>query len=144
MIGDGPARAELIGQINDLGLSGHIVLPGAFDDVEEFLLAADLFVLPSLEEGISVALLEALAAGLPVVATNIPGNRAIIENRRDGLLAPPSSPEALVAAIEELILRPDYARQLAVAGRARVAAEFSLEQKARQHLTLFEQILASR
>ncbi|MBI2823385.1 MAG: glycosyltransferase family 4 protein [Planctomycetia bacterium] len=141
LVGEGPARATLVRQIDDLGLSGRIVLPGAFDDVEDFLLAADLFLLPSYDEGISISLLEALAAGLPAIASAIPGNQAIVEDRTSGLLVPPGDEKRLSAAIAEVIERPDFAAQLGTAGRARAAARFSLEKTARDHLALFEQLL---
>jgi glycosyltransferase involved in cell wall biosynthesis len=75
LVGEGPERPKLVALIRELELNGSVVLTGAFDQVDDLLAAADLFVLPSLEEGMSLALLEAMAAGLPIVASDIPGAR---------------------------------------------------------------------
>jgi len=88
LVGDGPERDALAAQIEAAGLAGRVELPGSFDQVEDILAAADLFVLPSHEEGLSLALLEAMAAGLPVVASDIPGNRLAVRSGIEGVLVP--------------------------------------------------------
>lgn len=144
LVGEGPCRASLASQIGNLGLSGRVVLAGAFDDVEDFLLAADLFVLPSLEEGMSLALLEAMAAGLPVVATAIAANQVLVEDGRHGRLARTGDPAALASAINDLLDHPQQAAQLGAAARARVRAEYSLEKMAEDHLRLFQQLVEAK
>jgi glycosyltransferase involved in cell wall biosynthesis len=144
LVGDGPFRAELNDLIGHLGLWGFVYLAGPFDDVEEFLRAADLFVLPSLEEGMSLALLEAMAMGLPVVATAIPANEAIVENGVTGRLVPPRDSDRLADVILELFENHDMARQLADAGRQQVSVRYSLKGMIEQHLNLFEQLLAKK
>ncbi len=141
LIGEGPYREPLYDLIVDLGLHHQVFLPGAFDDVTEVLAAADLYVLPSYEEGMSLSLLEAMAAGLPVIATDIPGNRLLVEHERHGLLVPTHDPAALCSAIERLLDERHLASQLAATARARVAAEFSIEQMAAQHLAVLEENL---
>lgn len=141
IIGDGPHRGALEARMGRLGLFGRVVLAGAFDAVDEFLAAADLFVLPSLEEGMSLALLEAMAAGLPLVACDIPGNRAVVEDGRDGLLVPPGSPPRLAAALRDLLDHPARASELGAAARRRVAAEFTLAATVDRHLELFQRLL---
>lgn len=139
LIGEGPHREPLYDLIVDLGLHHQVFLPGAFDDVTELLTAADLYVLPSYEEGMSLSLLEAMAAGLPVIATDIPGNRLLVEHERHGLLVPTHDPTALRSAIERLLDERHLASQLAATARARVAAEFSIEQMAAQHLAVLDE-----
>jgi glycosyltransferase involved in cell wall biosynthesis len=142
LVGEGPQREELKENIQARGLSQSVRLPGAFDSVEEMLDAADAFVLPSYVEGMSLSLLEAMAAGLPVVASDIPANRAVVEDKVTGLIVQPREPAAITAALRRILEHPDMGRQLGQAARGRVAAEFSLEQTARQHLELFESLTA--
>jgi glycosyltransferase involved in cell wall biosynthesis len=143
LVGDGPLRGSLAAQINRLGLSGRVVLAGTFQQVDELLAAADLFVLPSYEEGMSLALLEAMAAGLPIVASDIPGNRELVEHERHGLLAPPGRIEPLADAMLRIIDNPAAAEPLAQAARQRAIARFSLDQCVDEHLQLFCQLLSS-
>ena len=144
LAGEGPHRAALTGQINRLGLSGRVVLAGVFQQVDELLAAADLFVLPSYEEGMSLALLEAMAAGLPIVATNIPGNRELVDHGRHGLLVPPGRPEQMAEAILRILEEPSAAEAMGRAARGRVIAGFSLDQMIDRHLDLFCELLSSR
>jgi glycosyltransferase involved in cell wall biosynthesis len=144
LVGEGPEHEALQRQIGDLGLSGKVSLVGAFDCVEDLLFAADLFVLPSREEGLSQALLEAMAAGRPVVASDIPGNRRAVDDGVQGLLTPVGDATALADAVEQLLDRPEWAWQLGAAGRKRVATEFSLARMVDEHLALFNRLLADR
>lgn len=141
IVGDGPDRWRLMGLIESLGLSTSVRLVGPFDDVEDFLRAADVFVLPSLEEGMSLALLEAMAMGLPVVATDIPANRVLVDEQL-GRLVPTRDSALLAAAIAELLADRELADRLGRAGRARVAERFSLDKMVTEHLGLFEQLLS--
>lgn len=141
LIGEGPERAPLAQQIADLGLSGRVVLAGPFDQVDDLLQAADLFVLPSREEGMSIALLEAMSAALPVVASRIEGNEAIIRADHEGLLVPLDRTEALADAILSLLLDRELAARLGAAARERVAGEFSIARSASLHLDLFDALL---
>lgn len=144
LVGEGPQREALHGRVADLGLAAHVLLTGAVDDVEPLLAAADLFVLPSREEGMSVALLEAMAAGLPVVASEIPGNQALVEPEQDGWLAPVDDPAAWAEAILLGLDAPDEARRRALAARQRVIEEFSLELMVEEHRSLFQSLVDAR
>lgn len=137
LVGEGPLRDRLAAQIERLQIRGRCVLVGTFDSVEELLAAADLFVLPSHEEGMSLALLEAMSVGLPIVACDIPGNRTLIQSGEHGLLAPPGRPAALAAAIESLLDSPDLARKYGAAARERAQRQFSLGTMVNQHEELF-------
>lgn len=143
LVGEGPERPQLVRLIRELELNGNVVLAGAFDQVDDLLAAADLFVLPSLEEGMSLALLEAMAAGLPIVATDIPGNRLLIDSEQHGLLVPAAAPEALAEGIRRVLDSPEVAQAWGAAARARVEREFSLERCVTRHFELFESLISS-
>jgi len=140
LVGEGPLETELLRQIEAAGLHSRIVLTGSFDDVGEILQAADLFVFPSHREGMSLALLEAMAAGLPIVATDIPGNRALVQNEESALLVPVESPGELAEAIIRLAESRELAERLAQRARFVAVTQFSLEETVRRHLELFDEI----
>lgn len=140
LIGEGPDREKLYRAIIDAGLHQVVSLPGVFDDIDEVLQAADLFVLPSHEEGMSLSLLEAMAAELPVVASDIPGNRALVEPNRHGVLTPVGNVAALSEAILLLLSDRERASALAAEARRRVSENFSLRRSAEQHLELIERM----
>jgi glycosyltransferase involved in cell wall biosynthesis len=142
LVGAGPCEGELEDQIRRARLADRVVLAGAFDAVDDVLAAADLFVLPSRCEGLSLSLLEALAAGVPAVATDIPGNRLVIKNGRHGLLVPPGDAAALADAINSLLAERPRAATLAAAGRDRVSREFNLGKMVAEHLRLFHALMA--
>lgn len=144
LVGEGPDRDELYDLILDRDLRGRVIMPGAFDAVDEILQAADLFVLPSHEEGMSLSLLEAMAAGLPVVASDIEGNRGLIRHGEHGILAPPRNPDALAAAILQQLNQTILARAYADAARRRVEQEFSLTRSAQRHLEVVRRAMACK
>jgi len=141
IVGSGPAAKRLKRRAAELS---DVLFAGQRPDPERFLLAADLFVLPSLEEGLSIALLEAMAYGLPVVATDIAGNREVIEPGRHGLLVRPGRPEALAEAIAVQLKARTIAAGMARAARERVAAEYSIERMAERHVLLFETLIGAK
>ena len=141
LVGEGPLRDRLAEQIESLHMRGRCVLVGSFDSVEELLAAADVFVLPSREEGMSIALLEAMANGLPIVAADIPGNRTLITSSENGLLVSPDDPAALATAIGSLLDTPTRAAQYGEAARRRIQQEFVLSTMVNRHLELFQRCL---
>ena len=143
IVGEGPMCEALAQQIDDLQLAAGIVLAGPFDTVEDVLRAADVYVLSSKEEGMSIALLEAMATGLPIVASDIPGNRALVEDEIHGLLTPPDDAGALARAIERLLGEPDFAARLGEHARDRACREFSIARMVESHLRLFDRLLDS-
>ncbi|GAB4139690.1 glycosyltransferase family 4 protein [Thermopirellula anaerolimosa] len=144
LVGEGPLEQELRHAIRARNLQHRVMLPGAFDDVRDFLLAADCFVFPSHQEGMPLAILEAMEAALPIVATDIPGNRLLIRPDREGMLVPVRSPDALSRAVSRLLEEPELAQSLAAGARARVEAEFGFEKVLDAHLDLFSRLLDRR
>ena len=142
LIGDGPERTALAARIARLGLTAAVDLPGAVADPAVLLRAADLFVLPSREEGMSVALLEAMALGIPVVASDIPGNRGLMVDGVHGRLAPPDDPAGLARAILDQWADFDRAVPMARAARQRVADDYSIAAVAGRHMELFRTLVA--
>lgn len=124
--GDGPLRGELEARAASLAITDSVRLPGFRDDVDALLQAADLAVIPSLAEGQSIFALEAMARGVPVVATRVGGLPETVRDGRTGLLAPPGEPAALAAAMARLLRETDLASTLAAAGRALVEAEMTV------------------
>src|SRR5262249_10529412 len=144
LLGEGPERGALAAQIARLGLGSSVTLVGPSDDPGRKLLESDLFVLPSREEGMSIALLEAMALGIPLVASSIPGNRRIVSDFKHGRLAPPDDPEGLARVIIEQWTNFDRAFHMSRAARSRVEQEFSIRSVARRHLELFSTLISDR
>jgi glycosyltransferase involved in cell wall biosynthesis len=144
IIGSGPEEGALRRQASLLGLEGRVVFAGTERRLGPLLKAGDAFVLPSLHEGMSVALIEAMYLGLPVVASEVGGTGSVVSHGEQGLLVPPGDAEALSRAMESIAADPDRARQMGRAGRSRVEAAFL----PRHHLAalegLYEQVLRWR
>ena len=142
LIGEGPERPGLEARIAALGLASSVTLPGSSADPSAMLRVSDLFVLPSREEGMSIALLEAMALGIPIVASDIPGNRRLIADGIHGRLAPPDDKMALALAILAQSADSETALKMAGEARRRVIEHYSIEAVARRHMTLFEGLLS--
>lgn len=132
LIGEGAEARRLERQIASLGLNGLVALAGFRSDVPTVLKVADVFVLPSLSEGLPVAALEALAAGVPIVATAAGGTPEVVLNEHTGLLVPPRDPARLAQATVRLLREADLAARLAREGRQLVEREFTFEAQARK------------
>jgi glycosyltransferase involved in cell wall biosynthesis len=120
-MGDGPERHHLAQRIRSHGLDARFRLLGQVRDPATQLLGADVFAMPSLWEGLPLALLEAMAAGVPAIGTRVSGIEDVIEDGRSGILVPASNPSALARAIVELGADDSRRRALGEAGRSRVA-----------------------
>jgi L-malate glycosyltransferase len=125
-IGEGGERTALERHRAELGLNETVEMPGASDRVPDYLAAADLFVLPSRLEGMSNAILEAMASGLPVVARAVGGNPELIADDRYGLLVAPDAPDDLAGAIERLVQDAELRAAMGRMARQRAEREFSL------------------
>jgi glycosyltransferase involved in cell wall biosynthesis len=124
LVGDGPERPAIEATIRDLNLGDAVRLAGQRGDVDRLLPAADLFLLSSTSEGIPLTVIEAMAAGLPVVATDVGGLREVVDDDRTGLLAPAKGDTALAEHVLRLAADPDLRRTMGIAGRARAKQYF--------------------
>ncbi|MFA7322588.1 MAG: glycosyltransferase [Dokdonella sp.] len=127
LIGDGPLAAELTTQVVTLGVGDRVSLAGAQSDIASLLPALDVFAQPSLTEGISIALLEASASGLAMVASDVGGNAEIIRNNETGLLVPVANDAALLTALDRLLADADLRQRLGSAASDWVRAHASIE-----------------
>jgi len=141
LAGDGPLRAQLEAQARELGVAQRCLFLGHRSDVPALLAAADLFVLPSLYEGLPVSVLEAMAARRPIVATAIGGTDEAVTHDSGGLLVPPRDAAALASAIRRVREDPALAGRLAAAARERVEREFSSEVMARSVMRIYGEVM---
>jgi glycosyltransferase involved in cell wall biosynthesis len=125
--GEGPLRADLEVRIRSLGLTDVVEMPGATRSPEKVLKQCQIFVLASLSEACSNVVLEAMATGLPVIATRVGGTPGLVDDRRTGLLVPPADAPALAQAILRLLETPATATEMGAQGRARALAEFGMD-----------------
>lgn len=142
LVGAGDQRRSLEDQARALGVAASVTFAGGRDDVAPLLRAADLFVLPSFAEGLPVALLEAMACGLPCVATDIDGAAQVLRDGATGRLVPPGDQAALAAALVEG-LTSDQATAWGQRGRALVAHQYALDAVVGQYLALYHALSPS-
>lgn len=127
ILGNGPQRSEIQLEIGRLELEESVILPGLQSDLSEWYQKCDIFVLPSLWEGASLALLEAMAAGLPAVATATGGTPEIVADGVTGILVPPANPPALASALTRLLRSPELRTEMGLAGKRLVRAKYQIE-----------------
>ncbi len=137
LAGDGPALPAVAAAVRREGLSQWVELLGARADVPDLLAGADVFVLSSRSEGFPISVLEAMAAGLPVVATDVGGVGEAVENGETGILVPAADSEALARALERLVVDADLRRRLGAAGRARALRLFDVSRYRAAYLELY-------
>jgi glycosyltransferase involved in cell wall biosynthesis len=142
IVGDGHDRASLHALAATLGIDRRVWFVGSRDDVPGLLRASTVFVLPSLWEGMPNALLEAMAAGVPVIATAVEGSREIVQSEHSGLLVPPADPGELSQAILRLLNDPDLARGFSVAAQLDIQKRFSESSVVLHYDELYRRLLA--
>jgi glycosyltransferase involved in cell wall biosynthesis len=142
--GDGPLRAELEAEATALGVDNRVLFLGSRPDIIELMAAFDVFVLPSVVEGMSNALLEAMAVGRPVVVTDVGGNAEVAVDGETGLVVPPADPHQLAAAIGKLLEAPELAAEMGEAGRRRVLQHYQIGVMTRRIEELYEELLAAK
>jgi sugar transferase (PEP-CTERM/EpsH1 system associated) len=141
VVGDGPLYSGALQLLKEADCAELAWLPGERDDVPEILRGLDCFVLPSLAEGVSNTILEAMATGLPVVATDVGGNRELVEAGRSGELVPASDAEALAQRILAYARDPEASHQAGRAGRRRIEHQFSIEAMVQRYQGLYDCLL---
>lgn len=144
IVGDGPERRGLEALTEQLGLKGRVIFLGFRDDLPRIYADCDATVLSSDNEGMPVALIESLAAATPAVATDVGETREVIRDGESGFVVPPSDPEALAAALLELLRSPERAKQMGLAGRRHVYPRFSIERLAADTAGLFRSLLQEK
>jgi glycosyltransferase involved in cell wall biosynthesis len=142
--GEGACLPDLKQLAAELGLNEQVRFLGQVDDVPALLARSRLFVLPSLTEGISLTLLEAMARGLPVVATRVGGNSEVVADGETGLLVSPGSPVELASALAKILRAPETARRMGHAGRRRVEQLFDIRRMVREYEDLYREALRPR
>jgi len=142
IVGRGDEEQTLRAQAAASSAAQRIHFLGERSDVPEILAASDLFVLPSLNEGLSIAMLEAMAVGVPVVVTDVGGASDILSPGQTGWLVPSGDPTALADAIGDALSHPERARAYAERARSLVETEFSIETHARRLEALYRQVIA--
>ena len=135
--------AELETLVLDLNLSDRFHFVGGITNLREHLSVADIFVLPSRSEGFSNAIVEAMAASLPVVATNVGGNAEAVKDNVSGFIVPTEDPAALSAAILCLLANPNRARAMGIAGKALVAEQFTTQAMMKRITAVYANLLTT-
>jgi glycosyltransferase involved in cell wall biosynthesis len=144
IVGEGPQRPMLESQACELGIAHAVVFTGVLDDMPDVYASMDIFVLPSLNEGLPLALLEAMAAGKPVVATRVGGVPGLVISERTGLLVETQNVTALRDSMLRLIDDPQLRHELGEAGQRLVAERFSAEKMAGNYLRMYRDIISTR
>jgi len=141
MVGDGPLRHESLAILQAAGLAELAWLPGERNDMPEIMRGLDCFVLPSLGEGISNTILEAMASGLPVIATAVGGNVELVDERLNGRLIPAANPAALAEAIVDFARHPESARAMGQQSRRLVEERYSMAAMVSSYQQLYDRLL---
>lgn len=142
LVGDGHLRRALADQVERLGVGRAVRFVGHRADARGLLDAADVFVLPSLQEGMPLAALEAMDAGLPVVGTDVVGTSEVVEDGVTGLLVRPADPSALATSLERVLSEPVRRRRMGAAGRRRYEQRFTAAEMVRRTTAVYDDVLA--
>jgi glycosyltransferase involved in cell wall biosynthesis len=144
IVGGGRREAEVKQMAASMGLAGQMHFLGSRRDVPDLLQAMDIFVLPSYNEGLSLALLEAMAAGLPVIVSRVGGNPEVVTDGATGLLIPPRDAEALAQALERLMADPARAKEMGENARRLVEVNYSLERLGREINGIYDELVKKK
>ena len=142
IVGEGELQNRLEAYATSLGITNQILFLGSRKEIPEILVSLDLFVLPSLWEGLPMVLLEAMAAGLPVIATSVGGTPEVVVDGTTGYLVPPEDADKLATAILQLAENPELRMNFGKAGRARVEKNFSIREMVKKIEQLYRDLLA--
>lgn len=140
LVGEGPERASLERSAEELRIAGSVTFAGGQEDVWPFLAEADVFALPSFSETSGIAAMEAMAAGLPLVASDVGGLREVVQDRRNGVLVPSDNPQSLAKELVRLLVSPVEAQLMGTLARE-LAEEWRIERTVLSYLSLYERLL---
>lgn len=143
LVGDGPLFSMLQAYVTELGLSDLIWMAGDREDIPELMQLMDIFVLPSLAEGVSNTILEAMATGLPVVATNVGGNPELISEGENGRLITVGDEQMLATVIGDLIDNPEARKLMGQNGLSKVKATFNWQRTVSEYLGTYDEVLGN-
>lgn len=141
IVGDGPLFTALEEQVHDLGLDKKVWLAGDRKDIPALLRSMDMFVLPSLGEGISNTVLEAMATGLPVIATRVGGNPELVDDQSTGALVPVGNSEELARVLLDIVNDKDKLSAMGAAGLAKVQKQFHWDITVANYLAVYDELL---
>lgn len=144
IVGDGPLRPALEKRVVELNLQSSVLLEPPASDVAGWLRAFDIFILPSISEALSNSLMEAMACGCAVVATDVGGNPELVQHGKTGLLVPPGDSEALASAMRTLCASQELRAYLSAAARESIVASFTIEKSAAAMGAIYRQMLAAK
>jgi|SRR5579863_1975122 len=144
IVGNGPLYRRTCGLVGELGLSARVHLLGWREDATDLIAIMDVFCLPSLREGFSVALLEAMAHARPIVCTRVAGNPEAVADGETGLLVPVADPAALSKALLELLREREIAREMGRRGRERLIQRFTARKMGEEYSRLYERVVRQR
>jgi glycosyltransferase involved in cell wall biosynthesis len=146
IVGNGNEKYRLYLQrkINELKLSSNIIFTGFYEDVPQILNCMNIYSLPSFSEGFNRSLLEAMACGLPVIATSVGGNMEVVQDGVNGLLVPSGNPVRLAVAITELLKDKEKARRMGLAGRKLVKEKFSIVKNATRIESIYKEMISKK
>jgi glycosyltransferase involved in cell wall biosynthesis len=142
LVGQGVERERLEAKARELGIADRVHFAGPVEDPSDYLRAADAFVLPSVAEGMSNSLLEAMSTALPCLASDIGGNTDLLEPEGAGILLPGHEPAAWTEALARILTDPELARRLGAKARGRVEAEFAIERVIDRYQRLYARLIA--
>ena len=142
VLGDGPGRAALLRLADELGVGDRLLMPGRVGDIAAIYRRADVVVHPARWEGFGLAMLEAMLAGKPVVATEAGSAPELVVDGETGVIVPASDPPGMAAAVNVILGEPDLARRYGIRGLERARAEFSVEKMTRRTLAVYESALS--
>ncbi|MBT8444157.1 MAG: glycosyltransferase, partial [Gammaproteobacteria bacterium] len=141
LVGDGPESGALKARVAELGIDDLTWLPGRLDNVERVLRGLDVFALTSLNEGISNTILEAMATGLPVVATNVGGNPELVDDGSTGFLVPVADVECLSETLGRYLSDPSLRRRQGQQARDKAVRRYSLDAMVDGYVTIYDELM---
>jgi glycosyltransferase involved in cell wall biosynthesis len=144
LVGDGPLRSRYEQMVRELGLGGKVRFLGKRNDIPSILSGLDIAVLSSTSEGLSNVILESMAAGKPVVVTDVGGNSELVRNGVNGYLVPPADSRSMAGAIDRLLRNPGEAARMGRAGKSMVQDEFSPQHMVERYEKLYAALLAEK